>query len=82
MFNLLQMSGFQKYIVNREGPVFLTYISYFKNRLVGKLSVILFISEAYVMVKKGLNNLPVECRVYCSSSNPYITGSLLQEYYN
>ena len=37
MFNLFQMSGFQKYIVNREGLVFLTYISYFKNRLVGNL---------------------------------------------
>ena len=22
------------------------------------------------MVKKGLNNLPVECSVYCNSSNP------------
>ena len=37
MFTVLQMSGFQKYIVNREGLEFLTYISYFKNRLVGNL---------------------------------------------
>ena len=37
MFTVLQMSGFQKYIVNREGDEFLTYISYFKNRLVGNL---------------------------------------------
>ena len=37
MFTVLQMSGFQKYIVNRKGDEFLTYISYFKNRLVGNL---------------------------------------------
>ena len=37
MFTVLQMSGFQKYMVNRV----LKYICYFKNRLVGNLEVIL-----------------------------------------
>ena len=37
MFTVSQMSGFQKYMVNREGLVFLTHISYFKNRIVGNL---------------------------------------------
>ena len=42
MFTVLQMSGFQKYIVNREGLDFLRYISYFKNRLVGNLYAVIF----------------------------------------
>ena len=47
MFTVLQMSGFQKYIVNREGRIYILFQEQISRQFIGD-----FISEALLWLKK------------------------------